>query len=194
MTVYIDVQHMGDPVKKGRMGAAFGEDINQTEAYYTSLYAFWMGMYLRQRGHEVINISDGQYKDRHARVNYYDERNRNSDTPSVYIACHLNAGGGSYAAQFYDSRSATGKILANLMNEGLLNLPQIQSVKSIPCHNEDWTKNAFYCIKRIGYPVAICCEPLFIDHPPHKELLTVDGMKKLGEAMALGIHNFLELQ
>jgi len=59
MTIYIDVQHMGDPIKKGRMGAAFGDKISQTEAFFTSLYAFWMGMRLRELGHEVINMSDG---------------------------------------------------------------------------------------------------------------------------------------
>ncbi len=194
MTIYIDVQHMGDPVKKGRMGASFGSKISQTEAFYTSLYAFWMGMRLRELGHEVINMSDGQYSARHARVNEYDKRNAGGDT-SVYVACHINAGNqGKYSAQFYDQRSSKGLYLAQAINNKVGKIPQLRITKNIPCNSEDWTKNAFYCIKGVGRPIAICAEPLFIDNPVHQELLNVEGMYILGEAMANGIHQFLEDQ
>ena len=192
MTVYIDVQHMGDPIKKGRMGAAFGDQIDQTEAYYTSLYAFYMGMSLRERNIEVINISDGTYAERHARVNEYDQRNSGSPTPSVYIACHINAGGGAYSAEFYDSRSTQGSLLASAINEQVATqVKQIKITKTIPSNSSDWTSNAFYCIKGVGRAIAITAEPLFIDNVEHQTLLTVDGMKKLGEAMAVGIYDFI---
>lgn len=193
MTIYIDVQHMGDPDKKGRMGAAFGDKISETEAFFTSLYAFWMGMRLRELGHEVINISDGTYSARHERVNEYDKRNTGGET-SVYIACHLNAGGGAYSAMFYYDGSTKGSSLANAINAKIKEKTDITSVKSIPANIHDWTKNAHYCIKSIGRPIAICAEPLFLDNPSHQKLLNVDGMYGLGIAMADGIHEFLEAQ
>lgn len=191
MTIYIDVQHMGDPIKKGRMGAAFGDQISQTEAFYTSLYAFWMGMRLRELGHEVINMSDGTYKARHARVNAYEERNEGGP-PSVYIACHLNAGAGSYCAMFYHHQSSNGRALSKSINAKIEERTDITTAKAIPSNNEDWTKNAFYCIKGVGRPIAICAEPLFIDNRNHQRLLNVEGMHAIGFAMADGIHEFLE--
>ena len=193
MTIYIDVQHMGDPIKKGRMGAAFGDKISETEAFFTSLYAFWMGMRLRELGHEVINMSDGTYPSRHERVNEYDQRNVGGPK-SIYIAAHLNAGGGSYSAMFYHHQSTHGVALAKAMNAKIKERTDISSVKAIPSCSEDWTKNAFYCIKNVGRPIAICAEPLFLDNPSHQKLLNIDGMYAIGFAMADGIHEFLEAQ
>ena len=115
-------------------------------------------------------MSDGTYKSRHARVNAYDERNT-SGKPSIYVAAHLNAGGGSYSAMFYHHQSASGVDLAKAMNAKIKERTDISSVKAIPSCNDDWTKNAFYCIKGVGRPIAICAEPLFLDNPSHQKLL-----------------------
>jgi len=66
-------------------------------------------------------------------------------------------------------------------------LSEIRVVKKIPASPSDWTKNAYYTIKGVNRPVAICSEPLFIDCDAHKVLLTIDGIHRLGAAMALGI-------
>ena len=136
-------------------------------------------------------MSDGTYANRHDRVNEYDQRNAGG-APSIYIACHLNAGAGSYCAMFYHHQSSNGAALSKSINAKIEERTDITTAKAIPSNNEDWTKNAFYCIKGVGRPIAICAEPLFIDNPSHQKLLNIDGMYAIGFAIADGIHEFLE--
>ena len=109
--IYIDIQHIGKPNRPHDMGASFGDRPEETEAYWTSLYAFYLEMRLKELGYPVMRLTDGSYQDRHDRVNQY-ERNRSLATPSIYIAAHINAGGGDYACMFYDHRSSRGQDLA----------------------------------------------------------------------------------
>jgi hypothetical protein len=66
-------------------------------------------------------------------------------------------------------------------------LDEIDVVKKIPCSPADWTKNAYYTIKDVGRPVALCSEPLFIDNTEHQKLLSEGGIGRLAEAMVNGI-------
>jgi len=183
--IYIDVQHTGQAKRPKSMGASIGDKMEEQEAYWTSLYAFFCEMRLRELGHNVIRISDGSYKTRHDRVNWYEDNY--PQERSVYLACHINASGGRTSIMFYDQRSTKGKQLAQCMADSMSELTQISSSKIRPCHTEDWTKNAFYTIKNVGKPVAICVEPFFIDNPTHQELLTYDNIKRVGELLADGI-------
>ena len=69
-------------------------------------------------------------------------------------------------------------------------ISSLDSVRKIPATPEDWTKNAYYTIKGVGSPVAICSEPLFIDNAQHQELFNYEGMSLLAHAMAKGIDNW----
>ena len=184
---YIDVQHTGKPKRPTDMGAAIGEAVDEREAYWTSLYAFFMEMSLRSKGYKVMRLSDGSYKSRHDRVNYYEDRN-NDSKDSIYISCHLNAGGGGYGAFFYDFRSTKGSVLADCLASTTESLPHISTVKKISASPSDWTKNAYHTFKGVSKPVAICAEPIFIDNSEHQHYLDIEQIQILGQAMADGIH------
>jgi len=190
--VFFDRQHLGNPKNKFKsMGAAHGSAI---EAHLTSQYIFHAEWRLREMGVTVVTISDGTYEERHKRVNEYAK----GYDKAVYISCHINAGGGAYCASFYDHRSSKGLTLANTINqfmsrwiENVFSSPK--STRAVAAQPGDWTKNAYYCIKGVGSPVAICFEPFFIDTPAHQELTKEDGIKLVGLALANGIKKYLDM-
>jgi len=191
--IYIDIQHIGKPHRPKDMGAGFGDDPWQTEAYWTTLYAFHMEMRLRELGYSVMRLCDGRYSDRHERVNRY-EADYPQEGPSIFIACHLNAGGGSYGAMFYDHRSSLGPRLASAI-ASKMDLPGISAVKALPAGPADWTSNAYATIKDVRRPVSICAEPLFLDNEDHRrEYLELDRIFLVGEAIANGIHSWYTQQ
>src|SRR6056300_635890 len=191
MLVFLDRQHVGQVNRLKSLGAIADVDgdgekeIHEAEAFWTGYLSLALETNLRELGHDVIPLSDGSYAERHARVNQY---SAHYGKTCIYLALHLNAGGGDYGAMFYDHRSSRGADLADNIAEAMeKNLSEIRVVKTIPASPSDWTKNAYYTIKGVNRPVAICSEPLFIDCDAHKVLLTIDGIHRLGAAMALGI-------
>lgn len=191
MLVILDRQHSGQINRLTSIGAVADIDgdgeksIHEAEAFWTGYLSMSIELNLRQNDIHVIPISDGSYQERHSRVNDYAARYTG---PVVYLALHLNAGLGDYGAMFYDHRSAAGADLSDHIAEAMeANLPEIRTVKKIPASPADWTKNAYYTIKGVGRPVAICSEPLFIDCEQHQQLLTQDGIQRVGFAMAQGI-------
>ena len=185
--IYIDVQHIGKPNRPRDMGASKGDALEDTEAYWTSLYAFYMEMRLRDLGYAVFRLSDGTYRSRHERVNLYEDTIAD-DGQSVYVACHINAGEGSYGAMFYDYRSSNGARLADAIAQTLQTLPRLGTVRKIPADPNNWTRNAYHTIKGVQRPVAICAEPFFIDNELHQEYMSYDMIKLIGREMANGIH------
>lgn len=187
MIVYIDRQHAGKPNNLRDLGASRDLDGDgqittaEKEAIWTARIAIELEIRLRDMGIEVMPLSDGSYSSRHARVNQYQA---DHPGPSVYLAMHLNAGGGDYGAWFYDHRSSQGPQLANSICSSigpLLGIPQ----KAIPAQPDNWTKNAFYTIRNVETPIAICCEPIFID--THARLLSISGISKIAQGIAEGI-------
>jgi N-acetylmuramoyl-L-alanine amidase len=189
--VFLDRQHLGNPKNFDSQGAAYNGAI---EAHLTSLYLHFAEWKLREMGITVVLISDGTYEERHKRVNEY---SRGYDK-AVYISAHINAGKGDYCASFYDYRSSKGLTLASSINhfmarwmENIFCSPS--KTKAIPANPNDWTKNAYYCIKGVNAPVAICFEPFFIDSPAHVDLLNEDGLEMVGIALAHGIKKYLDM-
>lgn len=191
MLVFIDRQHAGKPSRVDDRGASF--DINQDgqisndekEAHWTGYLALILEQRLMDLGHQVIPLSDGTYTERHIRVNDYSSR---FDCKMVYLAMHLNAGGGDYGAFFYHHQSTHGKELAAAMASSLGQIIHVKKQKAIACKPEDWTKNAWHTIKNVGKPVAICCEPFFMD--THNDLLTPFGMSQVAIGMVQGIERW----
>ena len=102
---------------------------------------------------------------------------------------HLNAGGGHYGSFFYDCRSSLGEALAVDLCDGMrTTIKTIRTFKPIECKSDDWTKNAFYTIKGVGRPVAICCEPIFMD--THIDLLNAYGAAQIALGMAHGLNKW----
>lgn len=190
MIIYIDRQHAGKPKKIKDRGAS--SDLNQDgqisndelEAIWTARIGIELEIILLDMGYDVFPISDGNYSDRHKRVNQYSKIYPSSK--QIYLAMHLNAGGGDYGAFFHYYGSVEGESLAKKMAESLESeCAELSKAKAIPANPDNWTKNAFYTIKGIGLPIAICCEPIFMD--THAQMLSISGIKKIAWGMANGI-------
>jgi N-acetylmuramoyl-L-alanine amidase len=160
-------------------------EVFEQEANLTPTIALHAMARLVELGHHVIVLSDGDYADRHKRVNRYAAGR--SDT--VYCALHLNAGGGSWGLWFFDYRSQRGPALARAIAKAHEDtIDELNGdCRAVPCKADGWTKNAFYTIKGVD-PVAICCEPAFLDQPSHATLFDHKGLRRLGTALAEGIH------
>lgn len=193
MLIFLDRQHSGKPKRLSDRGA--GQDLDgdgvisweEKEAIWTGKLSIELEILLLEMGYDVLPISDGDYSARHNRVNQY-----SYGLPDcIYLALHLNAGGGRYGSFFYHHSSPKGKDLSWQMALSLKESIGLNDVKSIPCSSRDWTKNAWNTIKGVGRPVAICCEPIFMD--THKELLTDEGIKKIALGIAQGIQNWVNL-
>jgi N-acetylmuramoyl-L-alanine amidase len=187
MIVFLDRQHHGKPNRWGDCGAS-NDGVHET--WLTAQYIHHCEWKLREAGIDVCVLSDGWYKDRHQRVNQY----ARGHDKSVYVSCHINAGGGDYGATFYDHRSTNGQRLATHINGRLHQWcdPLHNKTKQIAARPDDWTSNAFNTIKRVSSPVAVCFEPFFIDCENHKSLTSLSGLELVGTALAVGIKSYLE--
>lgn len=198
--IFLDRQHGGKPGALTDRGA-WG-DLNQdgktqleeAEAFLTARYLWFAELALMKSGFAVIPISDGWYSARHQRVNGYAAASQ--ERPLVYVAAHLNAGagkngGGRYGSCIFDARSVKGKALAGHLAFALKSTcPELSAVYEQPSDSSRF-ENAFNCISGIfaGNAHGICFEPAFIDQPDHRELFTERGLRRIGEALALGIEN-----
>lgn len=192
MIIYLDRQHAGKPTKISDRGA--GSDINgngkidtdEMEAMWTGYLSLILENRLLSLGHHVMPLSDGNYSDRHNRVNEYSKLFPNDK--QVYIALHLNCGGGDYCAMFHHFQSSQGKQLADMICDEMKKCIPLGGYKSIPAQSTDWTEHAYNTIRGIGKPVAICSEPIFMD--THKHLISQDNFAKIALAMSTAIHNW----
>lgn len=187
MIVFIDRQHAGKPNKPNDRGAEVTptpEFSNGMEALYTGYLSLMIEEKLLDNGVKVLPISDGFYPDRHKRVNEYSERFKNEK--QVYLALHLNSGGGDYAS-FFHMGSQQGSDLATCITDKLsyASLPGLVRCLPKKCSSSDWTKNAWYTIRGVRDPIAICCEPLFMD--THRDLLNLESLRVIANAIAAGI-------
>lgn len=188
MIVFIDRQHAGKPNKLADRGASLdidGDSTPEREAIITGQIALELEKILLLLGVDVVPISDGTYTERHTRVNKYAAMYPNRKT--VYLAMHLNAGGGDYAAYFFHHASTKGEKLAQHLCDAMITTGIVQNAKAIGAKPTNWTKNAYYTIKGVGKPVAICCEPLFMDNNIHAKHLTTEGIQGLAMCIANAI-------
>lgn len=190
-TVFLDRQHAGQIGKPSDYGA-HSRLVSRDEADMTLDYLAAAERKLRELGINVINISDGRYSERQTRVLQYANM---AGGISVYIAAHLNAGNGSYGAAFYDHRSSMGKVCATFIADALAEeCPELDKAITRPAQPSDWTTHAYNTIKGIfvGKPCAICFEPCFVDNEAHLPLLEAAGLERIGNALAIGINNWME--
>ena len=195
--VYLDRQHSGKPGKPADRGAAVDLDgdgkiqRDEQEAALTARYLLACELALLEMGHVVIPISDGSYNDRHARVNRY-AGSFKTGRPQLYMAGHLNAGGGDYGLLGYDYRSRSGPELASRIARQLRQVaPELNGVKCIEARPDNWTRNMFATISGVMQPIGLCLEPCFMDQPSHADLLTAAGLSTIGRAIAAGVDAFV---
>lgn len=191
MIVFIDRQHAGKPDRISDRGASVdldGDDTPEREAMITGEIAIQLEKMLLMLDIDVMPISDGTYHARHKRVNEYAAMYPNRKM--VYLALHLNAGGGSYGAFFHHHASTAGESLAKQLCNELVANNIVTDARPLDARPNNWTRNAFATIRGIGRPVAICCEPLFMDNHEHAAKLNRAGIEALAMAMATAIRKW----
>ena len=143
---------------------------------------------LHELGHVVHIVSHGPYRRRWAFAG--------EASADLYVACHLNAGGGNAALVGYDHRSAMGRRAAEMLRMELHAMPGIARSLSLACNpgggDHDWSA-MYHCISGV-YAAApgpgVCLEPAHVDQPAHLALL--DEPSHIGLALARGAHRYLE--
>ena len=195
--VYLDRQHSGKPGRPADRGAAVDLDgdgkiqRDEQEAALTARYLLACELALLEMGHTVIPISDGGYNERHARVNQYAGTFKAGRT-QLYLAGHLNAGGGDYGMLGHDYRSRSGPELASRIARQLRQVaPELNGVKCIEARPDNWTRNMYATISGVTQPIGLCHEPCFMDQPSHADLLTAAGLSTIGRAIAAGVDAFV---
>ena len=195
--VYLDRQHSGKPGRPNDRGAAVDLDgdgkiqRDEQEAALTARYLLACELALLEMGHTVIPISDGNYSDRHTRVNRYAGTFK-AGRPQLYLAAHLNAGGGDYGMIGTDYRSRSGPELASRIARQLRQVaPELNGVKCVEARPDNWTRNMFATISGVTQPIGVCLEPCFMDQPSHADLLTAAGLSTIGRAIAAGVDAFV---
>lgn len=200
MIVIFDRQHYGKPGKPADRGAAYDLDgdgvveSQEQEANITPLYYLPAKAELERLGHSVYLLDSGWYPDRHKQANAI--ATQNAGKRVAYVACHINAGGGSYSAVLHDERSRGGAGLASAVSNALL-LASLSGVTKHLVHGSSATnvwKRGFTTIAGIysgpSNIAGICFEPFFLDNPKHQWLATVEGGQAVGKALAIGLANW----
>ena len=190
MIAIFDWQHVGKPGRDDK-GAAYDVDDDgeiDYEVELTDKYIQAAKNYLETAGHTVHILSSGWYSARHYQAN---EIAKGANGPVAYVACHMNAGRGNYGATFYDLRSGGGKRLARTVGSMLGKAcPELRRIVVKGTSVTTWSR-ANTTIKGIyagpGNISGICFEPAFMDTPEHKQLLTDEGLERIGEALAIGM-------
>ena len=180
MLVLLDRQHLGKPSKPGDHGAVHGalRETDLTDGYIAAASAA-----LRARGHVVAVLTEGEYGQRHAEA--IARAKAHPGMAAAYLACHVNAGGGTYALVEHDARSAGGKRLADALAAGFAVLPGVSRGKVIALHAGEC---GWVCLDGIyagpSTLSAALLEPGFIDVPAHAGLWTAAGLERVGAAIS----------
>lgn len=198
----LDIQHIGKPNNPRDVGAHVDIDGNgmkdawEAEAALTPIYAYAAAAAAESLGHVAIVVNQGHYWQRHNAANAL-AASRKGKGKVLYVACHLNAGGGNYGLVLHDSRSKLGASAAAAVVEGCRPAWDRLGVRVLaPQQTSDghpqWPR-AYQTIDGIYAGPAniagICFEPLFVD--THRNLLrTPDALQSIGRHLAQGFHNW----
>lgn len=185
LRVAVDVQHLfrvGDHAHD--RGAEFVTDTGGvvTEGDCALHYAQVLVGVLRQAGATVWTNEPGS----HLLVGSYALRQRAAALldADVYLACHVNAGGGSYATAEYMAGRVGSDLARAITDELAASVPGIRSRKVVPLSPG---QRGAVCIEGFRRGPAVLVEPFFGDHPGHRQLLTLPGLVLVGEAVARGL-------
>jgi len=196
--VILDRQHAGKRATRTDHGASYdldGDGVTgeqgEREADLTLDYGDELARLLCAAGIDVLRYGwpgyVGDYHERHAAAVRL-ARARPNDK-CLYLALHINAGGGRYALTMYDARSVGGARAAGLIATALdAGLPEVTLGKVIGMVP---TTRGWSCIDGIyAGPANLCgvlVEPGFVDAPAHRALWTQDGLGRIAGALFAGV-------
>lgn len=191
LRVAIDVQHIGRPwPHRGDRGTKFAIVASGTyiwESDCALLYARACAEWLKVRGADVLE------NDPAVRQSYY-RRNLEASAAaaSVYLACHLNAGHGSYALLEHMKGALGAAVLGDHIGPQLVRtFPAILSHQVRALESD---QRGAVCIRACDPTVAaLIVEPCFGDYGPHQALLIAPMLQKMGEAIGQGVAAWWEI-
>lgn len=190
LKVAVDVQHLYRPHKPRDQGAEFvlRDGTRITEAAGVLQYAAALVLALEAWGAMVLR-NNPQTK---TLFGHYSTRNREANgwDADAYLACHLNAGRGSYAAMEHLAGTA-GALLGDELGRRLTTVfPEILNAKTVPLVRG---QRGAVCVQECKpWVAAVIVEPFFGDNPAHQSLLAPARLKLLGETLAEGVARWWE--
>lgn len=184
LRVVVDVQHLYR--EKPDRGSVFtlANGLTTTEAGAALIYGAAITAHLLELGAQVMT-NDAS---RGILVGPYSRRNAVAAGwgANAYLACHVNAGGGSYAAVEYMSTTVGAALASSLANKIRECFPlDLTGGRTVPLSS---SSRGAVCIERNASScAAVICEPFFGDNPRHQHLLSAPRLVTLGEAIAEGV-------
>lgn len=186
LKVILDIQHLYRPAHPDDHGTRFtlGDGTHIYEAAAATAYAQAAGHYLSVRGARVLTNDPvsgyltGPYSRRHKTVNRF--------VPHAYLACHVNAGGGTYYLGGYTFGNGNGQRLSVAIGDAVSHeLPAIYPPRTQGLVHG---MRGAVCIAGVSEPTAaVLLEPFFGDRASHSSILTPPKVVRLGEAIGRGI-------
>lgn len=190
LRVAVDVQHLyksSNPLDRGAVFDLPG-GFHLSEAQAVTVYAQALCAWLTARGAAVLTnqpaagVLVGSYYRRQKDAQKWDAH--------AYLACHVDAGKGSYALLEYVA-GAAGVALATRIGSRLCDdFPEILSYKAVSLSPE---ARGYVCIS--GFPndrAAVLVEPFFGDNPRQQGLLSTPKLVAVGESIGEGVARWWE--
>jgi|SRR5882724_1280222 len=189
--VAVDVQHVYRPSHVGDEGSVYTDaaGMHVTEAHLSAIYAIALCNWFRDRSAEVLT------NDRSAGVlvGEYWTRNRAAAEwgACAYLACHVNAGGGRYAAIEYMNGTPGGLLALSILPQLPVAAPEIVGLRSLPLIRG---QRGAVCIE--AFPsdrgAAVLVEPFFGDAASQRALLGADRLAGIAGAIGEGVARWWE--
>ena len=189
LRVAVDVQHLYRPHKPHDQGSVFrlADGSTVTEGHAATMYAEAITAHLRGAGATVLTNP--------TLAGYYSARQRAASGwgAHLYLACHVNAGGGAYALIEHASDRQTPEALAGTRDIGrricLALTDQVAGI--VGCRQVELATGTRgrVCVEGFAGPHALL-EPFFGDHPQHQPLLAAVRLKLIGEVLGSAVVNW----
>ena len=189
LRVAVDVQHLykaHDPNDRGAV-FTFMDGTKTTEAAAATAYAHALCDYLTARGAAVLTNNPVTGK----LVGYYSKRNVDAAIwhADLYIACHVNAGGGAYAQAEYMLGRA-GSDLAAIIGLAIVQGSQ-GGIRSSRVVSLSRGQRGAPCIQECPPSMpAVLAEPFFGDTISMQQWLRPAGAATIGRSIGAGIETW----
>lgn len=186
MKVALDVQHLYRPNHPHDQGSVYtlAGGFTITEAHCTNIYAGAIHEFLSSWGATVL-VNDPV---RGTLIGYYSQRNREASLwgADLYLACHLNAGHGTYAAIEMMAGRRDDRLCAYIGSELKATAKEITDARPVMLGHGD---RGAVCIEACACPAAIV-EPFFGDSPSQQPLMAGAALADIGRAIGRGVANW----
>lgn len=213
LSVAIDVQHLYRASHPNDQGTVYTDAKGQhvTEAHLATLYAIAMADWFRTRGATVWTNETNRVVPGAASgpagpvplggllVGEYWTRNRQAANlgAMAYLACHVNAGGGRYAAVEYLAGTAGDRLAASILDQLPAAAPELvgsRTVALIPGARGAVCIESFHPgpLPAVEPRAAVILEPFFGDCTALRPLWAADRLQRIGWAIGEGVARWWE--